>query len=142
MKDLQEKFGQLMGDTTRLWKMRLNEELKATGLSYAKWSTLLKLSGCKNEITQIELANFLFIEQPTLARVLNSLEKDGWILRSQSSTDRRAKIVSFTPSGKAKFFTSKKIIDNLRKKILQNVNYASLQKNIEILEKIFYNLSS
>jgi len=74
---MQEVFGQLMGDTARLWRMHLNEKLKPMGLSYAKYSTLLMLERHLGKLVQNELANLLSIEHPTLARVLNDLQKNG-----------------------------------------------------------------
>ncbi len=54
---MEEKFGQLMGDTARLWRMHLNEKLKPIALSYAKYSTLLMLDRHSGELVQNELAN-------------------------------------------------------------------------------------
>lgn len=137
---MKEEFGQLMGDTARLWKMALSERLKPLGLSYAKWSTMLLLSRHKEGIVQNELAKFLSIENSTLARLLSSLEEDGWIERVEHPTDKRVKIVHFTQIGLSKFEDSKSVLNNLRKEILSGVTEEMLKENIKALKIIFKNL--
>ncbi|MDX1809255.1 MAG: MarR family transcriptional regulator [Sulfurospirillaceae bacterium] len=139
---MKEEFGQLMGDTARLWKMSLSERLKPLGLSYAKWSAMLLLSRHKDGIVQNELAKFLSIENSTLARLLNTLEEDGWIERMEHPTDKRAKIVHFTKNGQEKFEDSKIVLNNLRKEILSGVSDDMLRANIKALKIIFKNLTN
>lgn len=137
---MEEEFGQLMGDTARLWKMALSERLKPSGLSYAKWSAMLLLSRHQEGIVQNELANFLSIENSTLARLLGALEKDGWIERVEHQNDKRVKIVHFTQMGRSKFEDSKSVLSNLRKEILLGVSDEMLKENIKALKIIFKNL--
>jgi len=139
---MQARFGQLMGDTSRIWKMHLNILLKPMGLSYAKYSTLLMIDRHSGELMQNELANLLSIEHPTLARVLNDLQKNGWIEKKQYSKDKRVKTVSFTKNGKNRFEKCKQIVNNFRKEVLFNIDEKRLKQNIEDLEQIFNNLSN
>jgi MarR family transcriptional regulator for hemolysin len=137
---MQEVFGQLMGDTARLWRIHLNEKLKPMGLSYAKYSTLLMLDRYSGELVQNKLANLLSIEHPTLARVLNDLQKNDWIEKKQHSKDKRVKIIFFTKNGKNRFEKCKQIVNNFRKEILFDIDEKRLKQNIEVLEQIFNNL--
>ncbi len=139
---MQEKFGQLMGDTARLWKMHINKKLKPIGLSYAKYSTLLMIDRHGGELVQNELANLLSIEYPTLARALNDLQKNGWIEKKSHFSDKRAKIIFFSKNGKKRFEKSKQIVNSFRKEILYNISEKKLKQNIEVLEEIFNNLSN
>ncbi len=139
---MQSRFGQLMGDTARIWKMHLNILLKPMGLSYAKYSTLLMIDRHSGELMQNELANLLSIEHPTLARVLNDLQKNGWIEKKQHFKDKRVKIIFFTKSGKNRFEKCKQIVNNFRKEILFNIDKKRLKQNIKVLEQIFNNLSN
>lgn len=139
---MKEEFGQLMGETARLWKMSLSERLKPLGLSYAKWSAMLFLSRHKEGIVQNELAKFLSIENSTLARLLNSLEADGWVKRVAHPVDKRVKIVHFTPMGEEKFEDSKRVLSDLRVEILSGVSDEMLMGNIKVLKIIFKNLTN
>jgi MarR family transcriptional regulator, transcriptional regulator for hemolysin len=138
---LQERFGHLMADTARIWRIYLNEQLKPVGLSYAKWSAMFLLSRYKEGIVQSELARLLSIENPTLARILNDLEKNGWIKRPQHPEDKRAKIVLFTKEGRQKFEETKILLATLREQVLMGIEKERLQIAVEVLQMIFDNLT-
>lgn len=140
MDNNQEEFGQLMGETARLWRMYLNEQLRPIGLSYAKWSAVLLLSQFENGVKQNELARLLSIENPTLARTLHDIEQDGWIKRIKDSSDKRAKIVIFTKDGRKKFDDAKLFLSKLRVDVLDGIDTTQLQASIDVLKIIFNNL--
>lgn len=48
------------------------------------------------EQSQTNLANKLSMAKPPLGKVLEKLEADGWITRSQNSKDRRENLVTLT----------------------------------------------
>src|SRR3569833_3915374 len=90
--DLHEQFGRAIGDVARTWRTKLNERLTPLGLSEAKWITLLYLSRGVGGLIEVELAKRIGIEGPTLVRLLDRLEADGWGKRKLSKTDRRSKV--------------------------------------------------
>ena len=73
----------------------LNEELSAHGITLRQWEVLAMLSFC-GEQAQSELADRLKIEAPTLVGVLDRMERDGWIVRTADSNDKRRKIIRAT----------------------------------------------
>jgi len=52
-------------------------------------------------VTQAELADKLHIRPQSLTEALCRLEKDGYVIRTRSSADRRILIVNITDSGRA-----------------------------------------
>jgi len=72
----------------------------------------------ERERTLTELAELIGIEQPTLGRVLESLEKDGLIERVPGPNDRRAKVIRLTDRAhtvrKAALAESRRIEKELR----------------------------
>jgi MarR family transcriptional regulator, transcriptional regulator for hemolysin len=131
-----EQFGHLIRETARLWRMHLNAHLAPTGLSYAKWSAMRLLTHHDEGIIQNDFAALLSIEGPTLARMLAALEADGWIGRTQSATDRRAKIVQFTAEGREKFDALQPIVTSLRNEVLSGIDEMQLQASITVFEHI------
>lgn len=87
---------QLIYEITRHIRAAMDHRLRPLGLSQAKWRALIIISSAKESPTQTELASLIGIEPPTLARLLDRLEKDGWIERAPATTDRRAKTVHLT----------------------------------------------
>ena len=86
-----ETIGQVLHETARVWRHKLDQRLQPLGLSQAKWRTIAHLA--RGHLTQRDLAERLSIEEPTLARLLTRLESEGWIKRENARHDRRCKTV-------------------------------------------------
>ena len=97
-----ETVGQLLHETARVWRHKLDQRLQPLGLSQAKWRTIAHLA--RGQLTQRDLAERLSIEEPTLARLLTRLESGGWIKRENAQHDRRCKTVHLQPKS-SRFFT-------------------------------------
>ena len=73
-----EQFAIELGRVSRQWRKRLDERLKHTGLTQARWMVLLHLSRT-GPMSQRELAETVGIEGPTLVRMLKTLEDAGYV---------------------------------------------------------------
>jgi DNA-binding MarR family transcriptional regulator len=73
----------------------INEELAELGITHRQWEVLAWISFA-GELSQTELAAKMGIEAPTLVGVLDRMERDGWIVRVPSETDRRKKLIRTT----------------------------------------------
>lgn len=87
----EHRFGMQLGHLTRGWRAELDRRLADLGLSQARWLVLLHLARFAEPPTQRELAQSVGVEGPTLARLLDSLEKQGLVQRQAVVEDRRAK---------------------------------------------------
>src|ERR1700752_4203350 len=96
--DLQNAFGVHVGQVARRWRALLDMRLKEYGLTEATWRPLLHLSKFTAPPRQNDLAESLSIEGPSLVRLLDTLERDGYILRCADS-DRRTKTIRLTARG-------------------------------------------
>lgn len=70
----------------------LNDELNSHGITYRQFQVLACLA-MQGELTQTEIADLLYVEPPTIVRVLDRMERDGWIARHDDPSDRRKKII-------------------------------------------------
>jgi len=61
----------------RRWRKLLDERLKDLGVTQARWFTMICLQRGGGGLTQRELARLMTIENPTLVRLLDSLEEQG-----------------------------------------------------------------
>ena len=73
----------------------INEEFAGLGITHRQWEVLAWISYL-GELSQTELADKMGIEAPTLVGVLDRMERDGWIQRIPSETDRRKKLIRVT----------------------------------------------
>lgn len=131
-----ELLGILIGETARCWRARLDERLRPLGLSQSRWMVLMCLSRRGDGLVQKLLAEGLGIEGPSLVRILDRMDKDGWIERRESKTDRRAKTVHLTSQSRATIKNIQKIATQLRGELLADISGGDLDACMRVLKKI------
>ena len=88
---MRDQFPFAVARVTRRWRKMLDERLKDLGVTQARWSTMVYLEKGGEGLTQRELASLMAIENPTLVRLLDSLEQQNLIERRPCPNDRRAR---------------------------------------------------
>jgi MarR family transcriptional regulator for hemolysin len=78
---------------------KANELLKPYNIPHAYTFFLMELHK-QDGLTQSEIHKSIGIEQPTAVRTLDRMERDGFVTRERSSTDRRATLIKLTKKGK------------------------------------------
>jgi len=126
----------LLGETARIWRTKLDQRLRPLGLSQAKWLVLLHLSLAKRALTQKELSERLSIEGPSLVRLLDRMEQEGWVMRKSSNLDRRAKTIHQTAKAVEMTREIKRIAKAVRHELLQGINEEALNQAATILRQI------
>ncbi|HLT02513.1 MAG TPA: MarR family transcriptional regulator [Geminicoccaceae bacterium] len=134
--DPREAFALDLGRVSRRWRARLDERLKVTGLTQARWSTLLHLSRAGECLTQRELAARVGIEGPTLVRLLDALEAQGLIERLPVEGDRRANSIRLTEAAQPLLAEINRIAADLRREILAGVPVEDLETCQRVLRHI------
>jgi MarR family transcriptional regulator, organic hydroperoxide resistance regulator len=84
---------------TRVNKTMIGAELRRLGLANGQELLLLHLwerDGC----TQSDLVGRLGIDPSTVTKMLQRLERDGWVRRCHSEQDARSVLVHLTPAGR------------------------------------------
>lgn len=95
--------GRLLSTAARLVEHRWNEGLATYGLTHAGFGVIAHLM--TGPLSQHEIAGRTKVEDQTISRTLDRLERQGHIERAQDTTDRRRRIVSVTGSGQQAFST-------------------------------------
>ena len=93
--DFEESVGYWMTMGARAYQKALNDEVGPRGITWRQCQVL----GClalEGELSQIELADRMAIEGPTLVGILDRMQRSGWIGRHDCPSDRRKKIVRAT----------------------------------------------
>lgn len=90
--DFDKSVGYWVFATAHQLACAMNEELQSLGITHRQWEVLAWLS-YESNLAQSELAERMGIEAPTLVGVLDRMERDGWIVRVPSETDRRKKLI-------------------------------------------------
>lgn len=75
-----------------------NERLMKQGVTRVQWIALYFL-GLQNQISQIELAQKMDIKASSVARLIDRMERDGYVHRVKSIEDRRVYYLKITEKG-------------------------------------------
>jgi MarR family transcriptional regulator for hemolysin len=129
-----ETIGQVLHETARVWRHKLDQRLRPLGLSQAKWRTIAHLA--RGHLTQRDLAERLGIEEPTLARLLARLESEGWIKRENARHDRRCKTVHLERKSSRLLQEIEKTARDLRHELLETIPKGDLQTCMRVLVDI------
>lgn len=91
----------LAGEVVHLFRVECDRELRSTasGLTTVDATILLELD-MHPAPSQAYLAKAVGTTQTTIVRLLDRLERRGWVQRNSVSTDRRRRSISLTPAGK------------------------------------------
>lgn len=130
-----EQFAIELGRVSRQWRKRLDERLKKTGLTQARWLVLLHLSRV-GSLSQRDLAETVGIEGPTLVRLLDSLEGQGLIERRLCGDDRRVKRIHLTAAARPLLAEITAIAAALRRQVLAEVDGDELRAAWKVLRDI------
>jgi DNA-binding MarR family transcriptional regulator len=79
---------------------RFDEALRPLGLTNGQFSLMMSLNR-PQPAPMGPVATLLAIDQTTLTAALKPLERRGWVSILPNPRDRRARLLSLTPSGKA-----------------------------------------
>jgi DNA-binding MarR family transcriptional regulator len=78
----------------------LSQRIAPLGLKLAQHDVMMNLL-MHAQPTQQQLAEQSFVTKSHMSAVLSEMLLQGWITRTDSSTDKRSKLISLTPSGRA-----------------------------------------
>lgn len=137
--DLSRNFGFILHDVARLMRMTYDRRMKALGLTRSQWWVLTHLY--RNDgATQSALAEILEIEKPTLGRLLDRLEANGWVRREEHAEDRRAKRVFLTDEVEPAMKAMRVAAADLRKDALAGLTRQQQTEFVDTLLAVKANL--
>jgi MarR family transcriptional regulator for hemolysin len=128
-------FGSRLGNTARRWRRAVDELLVPFGLTEATWLPLLYVSRGGTPMRQKDLAEVIGIESSTLVRLIDALDRAGFIER-QTDDDRRAKIICLTPRGRAVVKRVEAATVTIRQRTLADITDEELAIAVNVLDRV------
>jgi MarR family transcriptional regulator for hemolysin len=136
MTTTEERFSMALHNTARIWRQAIDRRLKDLGVGQAGWLAIANIAKSKEALSQIELANRLGVEGPSVVSLVDRLVKAGLVERAPSETDRRIKHVVLTDAGQQLYGKVKTAADAYRKELLATMDKARLLAATELLEEL------
>src|SRR6478735_8261461 len=130
------EFGLLVARLSRRLRQAVDAEMRLIGLTEATWRPLIYLRSLGDGVRQKELATAMSIEGPSLVRLLDSLERRGFIERREDENDRRARGIHLTRGGRDLAGRAARIGNGLQTRLLAGVPTADLEICERVLETL------
>lgn len=136
MTDRHTEFGLLVARLSRRLRQAVDAEMRLIGLTEATWRPLIYLRSLGDGVRQKELATVMSIEGPSLVRLLDSLERRGFIERREDENDRRARGLYLTRTGRDLAVRAARIGNSLQTRLMAAVPAADLDICERVLETL------
>ena len=132
--------GFLLTDAAHLLRKLIDRRLQPLGLSRAQWSVLAILSN-REGLSQSQISDELEIEKSTTGRLIDQVERSGWIERRPIPGDRRLWGIHLTDRARQLIAEVESIVLNTRGEMLRGLSAEQQQTLSEMLQTVKSNLS-
>ncbi|MDR2948947.1 MAG: MarR family winged helix-turn-helix transcriptional regulator [Prevotella sp.] len=124
-----ESLGFLFSRVYTLRQKRMNDELASIGINYVQYNLLtglywLQLHG--NTINQMMLIDYTKLDKSVVSNILHKMVKEEYIVREESVSDTRAKIVTLTPKGEKLVEQANQIVSKIDETFWGNIPQKSI----------------
>ncbi len=126
--------------SARVIERASNELLIQHGITYRQVRVLAVLI-VRGPISQAELAERIQVEPSTIVRVVNRMERDGWIDRKSDPVDKRRNMLVVTPMAETIWETILKCAGQVHVNAYEGITQERLESTIQTLSDICMNLS-
>jgi MarR family transcriptional regulator, transcriptional regulator for hemolysin len=131
--------GHLISRSARMMARWGEGRFQSLGIAAAQLPVLGALKDGAS-LTQKELARLARIEQPTMALLLNRMERDGLIRRTLNPQDKRSSLISLTSSAVKKLPAAKEAILQTNAAALQGFTEREVATLCRLLRRVIENL--
>ena len=92
-------IGYVLSDVARLMRTVFDRRVRDLGLTRAQWLMLTRLYR-RPGASQTELADMLEVDRASAGRMIDRMERGGWVERRADAGDRRVKRLHLTPEAR------------------------------------------
>lgn len=125
--------------TFRAFARALDEALEGAGVSSAQCVALAHLVAA-GPLVQSQLAERLMVAPPTAARLVDRMERDGWIVRRPDPSDRRIKQVELTPAARTVWGEVSQTVRGILDRAYRGIQGEELEAAKRVLARVRDNL--
>ncbi|MGY5779069.1 MarR family winged helix-turn-helix transcriptional regulator [Rhizobium sp. LEGMi135b] len=136
----QELFDDLSAFNRKL-RAAFDALVREHGMTLSRARVFRKLSR-RDGINQRELADELELETPTLVRILDAMEAQNFIERRAAVSDRRAKQIFMTESGKVVAAEVEALATGVRADILEGISDEDVGMALKVVRAMTANLQN
>ncbi|WP_028828848.1 MarR family winged helix-turn-helix transcriptional regulator [Proteocatella sphenisci] len=132
-----------MGFITNIASKKLSEEfnrrLESYGVTRVNWIAIYYI-GENNGISQRELSNKMDVNESSIARLLDRMEKEEFTIRTKDLKDRRTTRIFLTDKGKSLRKSLIPLAEEFQNDVTRELSADELEVFKKVLEKMIENL--
>jgi DNA-binding MarR family transcriptional regulator len=138
---LDESLGYVVAKTNWYMKTYFGKLIKDHNLNITteQWAVLNAIHSRPGR-SQTEIAEISLKDKTNVTRILDILEKNGYIIRNQAKNDRRAYIINLTENGESVLKQLIAIANIANKNYINSLQNDEINSLITILKKISYSI--
>ncbi|MFA5955245.1 MarR family winged helix-turn-helix transcriptional regulator [Hyphomicrobium sp.] len=129
----------ILGHAYRTFSRIVDAQLRELGLAMSQLPVLIVLKQGK-PLPQAELARIARVEQPSMAQLLNRMERDGLVERLADPEDKRSRLISLTERASRRMHKGKAIMEATVNIALQGFSTAEIEQLDKLMQRIDENL--
>jgi DNA-binding MarR family transcriptional regulator len=134
-------FAVINGKVSSAINRCMHRDFRNAGLEITpeQW-TILMFLWQNDGVTQKTISDATYKDKPSITRLIDNLEKQGLVTRSQNTKDRRSNKIFLTKKGQELYPTVKKITLKTMQEGLNGLTEKDISQAQYLLKKIFENL--
>ncbi len=137
--DLSNNPMRLIGQAYRTFGRLVDSPLRKLDFAMGQLPVLVALK--KNgALSQAELARLAQVEQPSMAQLLNRMERDGLVQRIANPNDKRSQLVSLTADASQRLPKGKAVMDAASRQALEGLTKEEQHQLMALLLRVNDNL--
>ncbi len=131
-------FGHMLGRTSRAMLNMLQKKFRQAGvdITVEQWTLLINIRNAGGA-SQQKLAELVYLDKTTIARLVAGLEKKGLVSRTSHHADRRQKLPVITERGIAVLAALKPVALAAQKQVLRGIDTEKLDACREVLHRVY-----
>ncbi len=139
---MDRKIGLEIRSASQKIKQNVEENRIKSGidLTHIQARILLYISKQEKAVYQKDIEKLLHIRRSTATEILNILERDGYIIRTRASYDRRLKEIQITPSSLDIVSELDCHIDDLENSLKKDIKKEDLEIFYKVLDQVKKNI--
>ena len=135
--ELEKSLGFKINQTANKLNNKYNQLLQSFDIAPEQRATL-EIIKYETDVNQTKIAQILGKDKTTISRTLNTLEKKGFILKSQ--INKRTNLIELSSKGEEILEKSSFLVKEFRKKLASNLNENEINQLFSLLEKVVSHL--
>jgi DNA-binding MarR family transcriptional regulator len=138
--DLSNCIGFVTSTAIKAVTKDFNKRLGKYGTTRIQWIALYFLLAADMPMSQKELAALMNVQDPSLARLIDRMERDGLLRRIENPMDKRVKFLELTETGRSKAVDMMPLGEDFSNLLLEDITKEEIENFHRVLDKMQKNI--